>query len=100
MAVVARVRSIAAVNFRWDIELDGTIDGVNTSFLIPASEKFVQSGNIKIRAYLNGQRLLDGASNDYVVSESGGLGTGFDTVELAVAPEPGDKVTADFVVDI
>lgn len=100
MAVAARLRAVPSASFRWDILLDGLTNGINKTFTIPASEKFVQSGNIHIRPYLNGQRLLSGASGDYTVSESGGAGTGYDTVILAVAPKPGDNVTADFIADV
>lgn len=100
MAATARLRSIAASSFRWDVPLDGVIDGANKTFTVPASEKFVQSGNVHIRVYLNGQRLFAGASNDYTVSESGGVGTGYDTVDLSIAPVTGDLVTVDFVIAV
>jgi len=46
--------------------------------------------------YYNGTRLL--WLDDYLLVESGGGGTGYDTVVLAIAPKPGDKVFADYVV--
>lgn len=82
--------------FRWNKELLGTKNGINITFTTP--DVFIQSGETVIRVFLNGQRLLLGASNDYTVSESGGPGTGFDTVTLAVAPLGYDNLTADYMV--
>ena len=59
----------------------GVKDGVNKNFTTAAY--FNPSS---MRVYLNGQRLLEGASEDYTLAESGGLGTGFDTIILALAP--------------
>jgi hypothetical protein len=61
----------------------GPIDGINTSFL--TAKKFIQGTT---RVHLNGQRLREGALNDYVVLESGGFGSGFDTIVLAIPPVP------------
>ena len=84
-------------SMRWDIELIGPIDGVNKIFTVP--DIFVDIGNAKIRVYLSGQRILQGVDNDYLISESGGPGTGYDTVTLlGPAPVPGDKITADYLV--
>jgi hypothetical protein len=97
MAVVARRRTIAQVDHRWNIDLVGAKDGVNTVFTTP--EEFLQAGNIVIRLYLNGDRLRLGALNDYTVSESGGPGTGFDTVTLAIPLITKDQLTADYIVN-
>jgi hypothetical protein len=91
----ARRRSTPQALQRWDIALSGVTNGINVSFATP--EFFLQVSNLHIRVYLNGQRLREGAGNDYTVAESGGLGTGFDTVILAIAPRSGDTVTADFI---
>jgi len=64
----------------------GPINGVNKVFTTAA--KFLEDS---LRVYLNGQRLTVGALKDYVVSESGGSGTGFDTMTLATAPISGAK---------
>jgi len=83
---------------RWDIELIGQKNGANTIFKLPSFAKFVNSDGMKIRVYTNGQRLHEGSSNDFTVSESGGLGAGFDTVVLAVAPNTWEQITADYMV--
>ncbi len=81
--------------FRWNKELIGTKDGVNITFTTP--DVFVQSGEIVIRVYRNGQKLREGSSNDYTVSESGGPGTGFNTVVFqGPAPLPFEVLSADY----
>lgn len=78
-----------------DEELVGIIDGVNTTF---AAENgpWIQNNFYRIVVYLNGvrQKLVD----DYNVLESGGAGTGYDTIEFVEAPESLDVVTADYYV--
>ena len=82
-----------------DIQLIGAVDGVNTTYKIP-SGTWIQSGPYKIIVYKNGvkQVYLD----DYIIAESGGVGTGFDTVILAVPPTPTplpvDIITADYYI--
>lgn len=44
----------------------------------------------------NGQRLLEGAGNDYVASESGGVGTGHDTITLFFVPRVGSNYLMDY----
>lgn len=86
---------------REDEQLVGLINGTNKVYTLPNSEKaIVADPGVKIKVYYNGQRLHEGLANDYTTSESGGAGTGFDTVTLIhVAPKLGDIVTADYLVD-
>lgn len=83
-----------------DILLNGIVNGVNTIFTIP-SGKFIQNSLYKIIVYKNGvkQYFLD----DYFIAESGGPGTGYDTVILSVAPmlipSPPDIITADYYIN-
>jgi len=85
--------------FKIEELLLGTKNGVNLVFTTP--DKFVNSGGIKIGVYLNGVRLKVGVGNDFTVSESGGVGTGFDTVTLAsgLAPLLGENLFADYIID-
>ena len=92
----AQIASILLGKFRWDRELLGPKNGINVTFTTP--EPFVQSGNLIVRVHLNGQRLRLGISNDYTVFESGGLGTGFDTIILTIAPKNYESLLADYVV--
>ena len=68
-----------------DIELVGNIDGVNTVFILPSPDTFfVQNSTYRIIVYLNGVKQL--LNDDYFVSESGGSGTGFDTIIMSSPP--------------
>lgn len=77
--------------------LTGTINGTNTVFTTAVD---FTAGTEAV--YFNGVRQFPGAGNDYTISESGGVGTGFDTVTFAVAPrarpgaKPDDRVTIDY----
>jgi hypothetical protein len=74
--------------------LTGTVDGVNTTFTAP--EKFRHDPpNFDIAIYFNGQRVIRG--DDFTVSESGGIGTGYDTVETIFVMKTDDKIWADYV---
>lgn len=73
--------------------LVGAINGANTVFTTP--EKLVKSS---LRVLMNGVQLEEGAGNDYTVTESGGPGTGFDTITfLGFAPRVGDKLFASYL---
>lgn len=82
-----------------DIELVGLVNDSNTVFTIP-SDTFIQDITYKIIVYLNGvkQVYLD----DYFIAESGGPGSGYDTVIFTVPPatipQPDDVVTADYYI--
>jgi len=82
---------------RTGVALIGLIDGANQVFTTP--DFFVhESGGRSIQVYYNGQRLFD--PDDYVPSESGGPGTGYDTVTLQ-GPKPPknlDRIWADYVI--
>lgn len=85
-----------ATKQRLDIRLDGACDNVNTIYTIPGGEKFLYDADNKIIVYLNGVKQVLGG--DYSISESGGPGTGYDTIIVVVAPDPTDYVTADYYV--
>ncbi len=83
-----------------DIELVGVVDDSNTVYSIPFG-KFIQNDLYRIIVYKNGvkQFFLD----DYFIAESGGPGSGYDTVILTVppttVPPPDDIITADYYLD-
>lgn len=90
MAVVARRR--AEEIFQFGIGVIGPKDGVNRVYATP--EKFRRM----IGFYRNGVKLEIGVGADYTMSESGGPGTGYDTLTLvAVAPPP--RVAENLQVD-
>ena len=77
--------------------LAGIINGTNTAFTTAVD--FVANSEA---VFFNGVRQHPGVGNDYTISESGGVGTGFDTVIFDVAPrsrpgsKPDDRVTIDY----
>lgn len=82
---------------RWNKDLVGVKDGANPVFTTP--EVFVQDGELVIRVYKNGVRQRLGSTDDYTVSESGGAGSGYDTVTFnGPAPQSNDGLTADYFV--
>lgn len=87
-----------ALFLREDEQLIGATNGVNITFLLPNGDKAInQEPGAKVKVYYNGQRLHEGGANDFTVIESGGAGTGFDTVLLQFAPLSGDLVSADYI---
>lgn len=88
--------------FKQNIDLLGTKDGVNRIFTVPAPDKFIQgsysNNEFSIMISHNGRKLVE--SIDYIVSESGGAGTGFDTIIFtSFAPEEDSCLNADYVIE-
>jgi hypothetical protein len=82
---------------RTDVDLIGDKNGVNSTFTTP--DYFIQTSTVKIQVFRNGVRLRLGLINDYTVSESGGVGTGYDTV-IYNGPPPlsFEQLTSDYIV--
>jgi len=81
---------------KFQVELIGAKNGVNVTYLVP--DKFNEE---KIRVYRNGVRQMrdDVGACDIEVEESGGPGTGFDTIIFVDrAPVAGENLFADYVV--
>lgn len=69
----------------------GDLDSVNDTFTtsvdyVPGTEAL----------YYNGVRLTEGALDDYTRVESGGAGTGYDTLVVACPPLPGERLLVDY----
>lgn len=67
------------------IFLIGILDGMNRSFKTP--DKFLRLNGVSIDVFHNGRRLVESPTSDvrfgdYFCTESGGAGTGFDTINL------------------
>jgi hypothetical protein len=79
----------------------GPINGVNTVYALPNSDKaIVETSGVTIETKYNGQDLVNGVGNDIVLSESGGVGAGFDTITfMNFAPKAGDVVTVSYFKD-
>lgn len=69
---------------RYCEKLIGTKNGINTVFT--TSQTFTRATGGEELVFWNGVKQTEGASCDYTVSESGGAGTGYDTITMAVAP--------------
>jgi hypothetical protein len=81
--------------YRVEVPLLGTKNHVNLAFTAP--DKFLPT---TLSVYFNGQRMRRGIGEDYVVSESGGPGTGYDTITLldaALAPYSTEQLFADYI---
>lgn len=88
---------IAVGRYRIGQGLIGVKNGVNATFKVPGTEKYIHNlPFLTIQVYFNGvrQAILD----DYMVVESGGAGTGYDSVILGVAPRSNDHLVADYVI--
>ena len=74
--------------------LVGDIDGSNTVYT--SALKFMHDGVRDEVLCYNGVEQDEGVGDDYVASESGGPGTGFDTITMSFAPRPGDKLWLNY----
>ena len=97
---VAQQLFIAADRFRVGQNLIGPKDGINVQFKTPGLEKFAHNlPFFDISVIFNGSRLA--LLDDYLVSESGGAGTGYDTVILLVPPPlSDDHLLADYIIRV
>jgi hypothetical protein len=75
-----------------DALLIGVQNNINTTFTTPT--KFKHTADFKEVVYING--LRSHIPEDYFVAESGGLGTGYDTVVFVNPPEPNDLLVIDY----
>lgn len=75
-----------------DATLIGTRDNVNTTFTTPTP--FKHTSQFKEVLFVNG--LRQHIPEDYFVAESGGPGTGYDTIVFTIAPYPDDILTIDY----
>lgn len=75
-----------------DAALIGTQNNINTTFTTPT--KFKHTSQFKEVLFVNG--LRQHIPEDYFVAESGGLGTGYDTIIFTVPPFPDDILTIDY----
>jgi len=91
------------VNFKQNISLIGARDGNNRIFKVPSPDKFIngifQNNEFRILVRHNGKGLEENI--DYIVAESGGSGTGYDTIILTnMSPPPRSRLLCDYVVQI
>lgn len=87
--------------FKQGVVLGGAINDVNTIFTT-SPDKFldgaVGSNNFNIMVQHNGRILVKGI--DYTISESGGVGTGYDTITIVTfIPATGSTMIADYMME-
>ena len=71
--------------------LIGVQNEANKTFTTP--DKFIRDAGFEEWVLYNGQVMEPGVGNDYVASESGGVGTGFDTITFeTIAPHSDDNL--------
>jgi hypothetical protein len=75
-----------------DSALIGVQDTINTTFT--TATKFKHTSQFKEVLFVNG--LRQHIPEDYFVAESGGVGTGYDTIVFTNAPYPDDTLTIDY----
>lgn len=97
---IAQQLFVAAERYRVGQNLVGVKDGANVMFVTPGHEKFSHNlPFLDISIYLNGSRLQ--LLDDYLVMESAGSGTGFDTVQLLTPPpHADDHLVADYILRV
>jgi hypothetical protein len=91
------------VNFKENISLVGARDGVNRLYKVPAPDKFIngafQNSEFSISVHHNGKLLEQGI--DFIVAESGGVGTGYDSIIFTnYSTVPRSRLLASYVVEI
>jgi hypothetical protein len=97
---IAQQLFIAANRYRVGQNLVGPKNGSNVLYQTPGLEKYTHNlPFLDISVYFNGSRLA--LLDDYLVLESGGFGTGFDTIMLLVPPPlPNDHLLADYIIRV
>jgi hypothetical protein len=89
--------------FRDDRPLIGMQDGVNRTFTVPSPDKFLdgtQSDGNEFTIFITHNGLKQQENIDFIVSQSGGAGTGFDTINfISKTPKPDAILRAWYVID-
>jgi len=80
-------------------DLSAQANGITSIFTLNASATAFHSttAGIEMRVTVNGVRQNEGSANDFTASESGGPGTGFDTITFTYVPLTGDAILVDFL---
>lgn len=87
------------------IPLIGAVDGSNRTFTVPFPDKFLNGlyfGGNEFQIYVTHNGNLLKPEGNYTISESGGPGTGYDTVNLiSFTPLPGRSIlAASYVISV
>jgi hypothetical protein len=89
--------------FKQNVLLLGIKNSQNRIFTVPAPDKFINGtyglNEFRILVRHNGKGLLPGI--DYTMSESGGAGTGLDTITItSFKPVSNSTLVADYIVKV
>ncbi len=90
-------------SFKQNVPLIGVKNDSNRIFTVPSPDKFINGSfglnEFRILVRHNGRGLLPGI--DYTMSESGGFGTGLDTINIITfKPIADSTLVADYVVKV
>ena len=93
---------LIAMQRKTGISFTGTLDGTNRAFQLP--DRYLHVNGLSLDVFHNGRRLVeatlpDPRLGDFYCTESGGLGTGFDSIFLLrFAPSARSVLVADYQV--
>jgi len=93
----------AEVPYLWrnEFSMIGPRNNSNRTFTVAPGDKFLE-GNFKDNEFHiivehNGRRLIQNC--DFIISESGGIGTGYDTITfISFVPNPRSEIVADYAI--
>lgn len=86
---------VAPVEERFNVIPTGDKDGTNKIFTTP--EPFILGTEC---VFWNGSRMIRGVDGDYIAEESGGPGSGYDTIVLSVAPIIEEPLMVDYETNV
>jgi hypothetical protein len=94
--------AISSFNIKQNVELVGVKDGVNRFFTVPSPDKFINGtfagSEFRILIRHNGRGIIQNL--DYAIYESGGVGTGYDTIGIvSFVPTANSTLIADYVIE-
>ena len=87
---------VTVVTYRTDVVPAGDVDNINAIFATPEYFQYAPGDPMGPQVYINGLRQRLGVH--YSVSESGGVGMGYDTITFVAEciPQTDDLVTVDY----
>lgn len=80
-------------------DLTAQVTGTTAVFTLNGGAKAYHNTTlgIQMRVSLNGIEMREGAGNDWTASESGGAGTGFDTITFNTTPGAGYALLVEYL---
>ena len=78
-------------------DLTAQVTGFTPVFTLSSKAYHNTVLGIEIQVALNGIKMREGAGNDFTASESGGVGTGFDTITFNFTPAAGYALLVEYL---